>query len=411
MSINQQLRNATFRKVPFLVKDSRILFGQKTVIHRYPNSSRVEVEYLGADVEEFSLDMIIKGTGDQYFSDRNALKIALLEGANGVLLHPYEGEINCAVVGKPVLNEQDREQGIASFIVNFIKVNEKIYPIETSNNFGLIQNWRDQVTSSLATWIDDSFNISNSYAYQVAKESFTTVSGLYTDVTNSIAVATNKISDVKSTIANFNNNTLSYLSGGLSTSGGLLTLYNSILGIGATPNAQFQLYVQLLDSILPNPTYKTSTAQRAAALKNTDIVNTSAKVQTLANIYNYTPDLEFSSIKEINAYRLDIEKIYQSIVNVDTSIPITSLSITGLENTDVAYNLSQLRSENQKYIDTIENIVGEIITINNVQPTTLENFVFARYGNLNNYDAIKALNNIQDPTQIRGTIQILSEVS
>jgi prophage DNA circulation protein len=405
--ILDDLRNATFRGVSFLVKNSRITFGQKTVVHEYPNSNRVEVEYLGERAETFSLDIIIKGSGDEYFARRTALKNALLEGANGILKHPYEGEINCSVTGTPELLESDREHGVARFRVDFIKVNEKLFPTETSDNSGTIEKTRDSVEEAIRAWISDNFGVLYAYTYDKAKEALGTLGTLYTDLTDSASIADDKISTVKNTIRTYNNNILKYLSGEDDLSLGLVSLYNSITDAAQSSTDQLTLWYDLFDSIPANPVYSVSTAQRREELNNTDLIYTSAKAQTLANIYNYTPEISFASVDEIDEFRNEIETRYNSIADIDTSIPISYLFKTGLDDPDTAYNLSLLRSEVQKYLDNLENTVGEVITIENVQPTTLTQFVFSQYGTLDNYDQVKELNDILDPTDIKGDLQII----
>jgi prophage DNA circulation protein len=405
--IQDQLRNATFRGVNFLVKSSSISFAQKTVVHEYPNSDRVEVQFLGESPESFSLEMIIKGAGDQYFRDRNALKAALLNPSIGKLIHPYEGELNCAVIGRPLLREGDRESGVARFSAEFIRVDEKLFPTKTADNSDKVVTLRRAVEDAIGKYIGETFGISYSGTYELTKFNLFSLTSLYTDITNSLAIANDKITDVKKTINDFNNNILKYLSGEDDIAVGLLGLYNSLTDIGQTPTDQINLWLDTFDNIPDNPVYQISTAPRQEILSNSDVINTGAKAMTLANLYNFTPEITFVSVDEIDGYRVQLETRYKKLTEIDTAIPSDYLSITGLVDPDLAYNLSLLRAQVQKYLDGLENTVGEVVTVENAQPTNLTAFVYNYYGNLDNYNKVKELNNIKDPTQISGSLQII----
>jgi prophage DNA circulation protein len=406
-TIKDQLRNATFRGVPFLVKNSDIIFGQKTVIHEYPNSDRVEPQFLGLRAEQFSLEMIFTGSGDEYFTARNTLKTALEEDSEGVLVHPYQGEINCAVVGMPRLREGDFNSGVGRFIVDFIKVDKKIFPTETADNTGEIEVERDNVQTAIDNFIGNIFGITFSEAYKEAEKNLEAISKIYTTVTNSVSIAADQITNVKSIIANYDNNKLKFLSGEENIADGSIALYNSPTGTGQDTADQIRLWTEIFDDIPANPIFQITTAPRAEVLTNTDVINTSAKALTLANMYNFTPEIQFASIDEVDDYRAILETRYKELTEVDTSIPSSYLSITGLTDSDLAYRLSLLRAQTQKFLDGLEDTVGEVVTIENVQPTNLTGFVYSYFGNLDNYDQTKELNNIQDPTQISGTLQII----
>ena len=74
MALIDKLQKASFKGVDFLVENSSISFGQKTVVHEYPNSKRVEIEFLDNRPDIFDLDIYINSVGNDYLSKRNALK-------------------------------------------------------------------------------------------------------------------------------------------------------------------------------------------------------------------------------------------------------------------------------------------------------------------------------------------------
>lgn len=403
--IIENLREASFRGVPFLVRNSRITFSPGSIIHKYPNSKRVEVEYLGEMPQSFQLDMLIKGSGSDYFNRRNALKTALLDQSNGLLLHPYEGNIKCAVVGSPELSEEDRTLGVANFRVNFIRVNEKIYPTKASDNSGSIDRFRDLVERMNKKFIDAVFAVTQSESYTFANSLLNEMVTLYDGITDDITIIDSEITESKSKINAFSRNITKFINGSDSLSTGLTDLGNLLTDIGKTPSDQINLWHTAFDNVQENPVYEIMTQSRVENINSANTINNGIKILTLANIYNYTPKLTFSSTNEIDAYRDDLDERYESLAKIDDSTSISS--VQGITDPDVAENMQLLRNETEKYLDTIKETVGDVVTIEHVAPTTLTQFVFSHYGELSQYENIKNLNDIHDPTNISGDIQII----
>lgn len=406
-NIFDNLRNASYKGIPFLVTDSRITFSPRTIIHEYPNSDRIEAQFLSKGTKTFSLEMRFHGEGTEYFSKRKALETALLEPSIGKLIHPHEGEINCAVIGSPALLENNTELGVGKYSVDFIKIDQKIFPTEIANNSAQIQSVRDDVNTSMDAFFTSTFDIIYAEAYAESQSYLESIIDTYNNIVNNLNIANDKISNVKNVITDFSNKILKYLSGNADLSQALLNMVNTLIDVAETPNEQIILWLNAFDSIQDNPIYQIATAPRRQILKNIDAINTILKVGALSNLYNLTPEIDFISTEDVDIYRGKLETRYKLLTEKDTSIDTDYLSITELQDSDIIYNLTLLRSQVEIYLKNIESIVGEIVTIENVQYTNLTEFVHRYYGNLDKYDQILALNNIDDPTQIRGTLKII----
>jgi len=66
-------RNGSFKGVQFNYDNSVRNSGRKSVFHTFPNSDDVQFEDLGRAPRAFSLNMIISGIGQDYFSKKRRI--------------------------------------------------------------------------------------------------------------------------------------------------------------------------------------------------------------------------------------------------------------------------------------------------------------------------------------------------
>lgn len=154
MSWKDNLRNASFRGVPFHVLSADTEIGRRNVLHQYPFRDEPYVEDLGLDADVFRIEAYIVaslGNNRDYFADRDSLINVIKQAGSGKLVHPFLGEKTVAVLGKASFSESSLEGGIARFRVTFVLAGEVKYP--------------DQAVD-YETSIDNSCN----YAKDVSKE-------------------------------------------------------------------------------------------------------------------------------------------------------------------------------------------------------------------------------------------------
>lgn len=125
-SWKEQLRPASFRGVPFFVKDSDFSGGRRIVTHEYPLRDQPYIEDMGLKAREFSIEAYL--LGDTYFSARDALISALEQGGPGSLVHPYHGSKE-AIAGTFRVRESDDEGRVVRISINFAEANQQaLYP-------------------------------------------------------------------------------------------------------------------------------------------------------------------------------------------------------------------------------------------------------------------------------------------
>jgi hypothetical protein len=104
----QNLRSASFRKVPFYVTESETGSGRKFVQHTYPYIERIVTEDTGRKPRTFEIKAFV--IGDDYFTKRDNLITALDSGEpGGTLVHPFYGTLKVIVSSWKV--KETREKG------------------------------------------------------------------------------------------------------------------------------------------------------------------------------------------------------------------------------------------------------------------------------------------------------------
>jgi prophage DNA circulation protein len=127
MSIEKELQQASFRKVPFLVPRERVTKGKKTAIHEYLNSDERFIEEIGKTAPIFDLTCVIHG--DVSLKKRTSFEAALSADGIGELIHPIYGKLDVKVIGNYRITSSDRDIGEHIFDVSFGVTRDSLYPI------------------------------------------------------------------------------------------------------------------------------------------------------------------------------------------------------------------------------------------------------------------------------------------
>ena len=85
------VQGASFRGIPFVVRESRIRRGRRTALHEYPYSNVVWVEDLGLGTRTISFNGFL--VGDNVAQQRDALAAAAETAGGGMLVHPTLGSM------------------------------------------------------------------------------------------------------------------------------------------------------------------------------------------------------------------------------------------------------------------------------------------------------------------------------
>jgi prophage DNA circulation protein len=150
MSWKDNLLQASFRGIPFHVQSHEYSGGRRTSIFYLLYGDKdfePVVEDSGPEADEFSIEayVIQNDASDlDYFPRRDNLIAALKKLGPGLLIHPYLGEINVAVLGRFSMSETWEEGGIARFSITCART-VKATPKRTSESDSSIDDKVDDV--------------------------------------------------------------------------------------------------------------------------------------------------------------------------------------------------------------------------------------------------------------------------
>lgn len=136
MTWRDNLRESTFRGVPYLYQESERAGGRRLSLNEYPRQDTPYVEDLGRKAREWTLTAYVFGL--DYMDRRDALIDALEKQGTGEWLHPREGSV-WVQVDSYSLSESTKDGNLATFNVRFIESGKQGLP-------GAIDNTVHQVT-------------------------------------------------------------------------------------------------------------------------------------------------------------------------------------------------------------------------------------------------------------------------
>jgi len=393
MLLLDRLRTATFKGVEFLVENSSISFGQKTVVHQYPNSDRTEVEFLGQSEDIFTLDIYINSIEEDYIGKRNLLKDILNSSGAGLLVHPYEGEVRCSVVDKITLVENDRSFGLARFSVTFQKTSLYLYPTNALDNITKIRNLYVQLQNAYKNKVIDEYYFDNFLPENFIKTK-QTLSALYHEfeIVKSI-VPLNKDQEVEynKSINTFNNNINSSVSDPNVMAESLDNVITNIDGLATNEIDNIEIYKKLYEFggyYLISPEL---TAQAKIVNGNYRLISNYINIIMLGLSYNSIALIKFETDEQLNSFEALLESQYNYIfLNLDS---------------DIAFLINSLRNEITKFFNSQD--VRRVIT-KEVTGNPLVKLCYLLYENTNDYEKIYNLNNKISPIWYEGNIRVLT---
>jgi prophage DNA circulation protein len=155
----KQLRQASWRDVPFQVDTVDITAGENTVLREYPFQDLPTVFSMGPAAEEIKFSAYV--IGDDYLDKLEALR-AVLKG-DGILVHPTQASIRCYQHGKYTIKEAPtKEGGIARLDLTFIRGEERRYPVGKVNSAEQLAANSAATKQSVTEKFVTSFNTSGS---------------------------------------------------------------------------------------------------------------------------------------------------------------------------------------------------------------------------------------------------------
>lgn len=130
MAWRDDLRPASFRGVPFFVREAEGEHGRRTARHEYPSRDLPYHEDMGRKAREVTIEGYVVEPG--HIAAANALIDACEQGGPATLVHPWLGEMLAVVTQCRVRFSHDHG-GSATFSLIFVESGEQKYPAEAEN--------------------------------------------------------------------------------------------------------------------------------------------------------------------------------------------------------------------------------------------------------------------------------------
>jgi len=393
MALLDRLRPATYKGAEFLVETSSITFGQKTVTHQYPNSNRTEVEFLGAAEDIFSLNIYIHSTENDYISKRNLLKRILESEGPGLLVHPYEGEIRCSVVGQVTLDEDDRNFGIARFSVTWQKTSLYLFPNEALNNIAKIRTLFLQLKNAYKNKVIDEYFFEDILPEDFGRtKNFLTVIGQEFEMIKTIVpLDSEKESSYNSSVETFNDNIVTNVTDNESLATDLDNIVTNLDGLASEQVDNVSIYQALYEIGTQALISPALTVQSQELNDNIALITNYINIMALGLSYNAFALVTFETDQDINFHEDLLEDQYDYIfLRLDS---------------EIGFITNSLRNEITKFFEAQD--VRRVIDMN-VPGNPLTKLVYLLYDNLDDYEKIYELNNKLNPVWYEGDIKVLT---
>ncbi len=163
MSWQQQLKQASFRGVPFFVDTSGMPFGRRNIGHEYPYRDVPYSEDLGKKARSFSIQAYL--LGDDYLDQMDRL-VEAIEGSDqpGTLIHPTKGTM-LVVPGECSRQFSKDAGGIEYLELNFKQAGQNQYPEKSLTSASKVKETATTAREALTNVFSSVFDASSKPQY------------------------------------------------------------------------------------------------------------------------------------------------------------------------------------------------------------------------------------------------------
>ena len=386
------LQTGSWRGINFLLESSSVVFGQKTSTHNFPNSDRTEVDQFGKVRDGLNLTFVLYAQGDAYYRKRNAMKSALNLETEGELVHPFEGTKVCKVVGQVRMDETMQELGVVRFTATFQEINKKIYPKVTEDRSNEIAYNLDEINTSLRTMFIDNYNVdgSSNAVLQSALDSIDKVNEVSRNISAGFNLVASKANTLATNISNLDRYKPTLVQDAENLVNSIESVYTSLIFLTSDTKDNINMYNSMIGEYKEYKALDELSKDRQEQNKNTQAFIGLFCGTLFGYLCLASESSEYSTESELNTTKniiFDNYNFIKDFIDFDTS----SLIETLINNT----------------YDILDNKqVNKIKTID-IVPQPLDVLCYSIYGNLDYFDTIISLNQLEKPYLVSGEVQII----
>ena len=400
MSLLERYRKGSFRGVEFDTFSIGKKKEKKYTVHNFSNSSRRFIEERGVTEADFNVTMSVFGNED-FIEKRDALRKALEEEGEGLLVLPLEGEFNVKCVSyndsQNIIDNFGRCDFTATFMV--CSANESNgNPVQVKNAKISLARTAKSLRQTVANMVNNNMIISNATSYSKTLGKLNSFVGNMTVIAN--RVGNSSFSDL---LKNFSSSIPSFLGGNISILGsGISQLFYTFESAYDTAELLLSSSESLFAYGDTDISVSPNTPQRYEQVKNQQCLNTQIKTSALCTASNAFASNEFANEEELNEAK---EKIENQIASILSSDAFNNPDIEGLE--EIKYYLKTLQVDFADVVEEKELTTPKIKTIS-VRNESVSMLAYKYYNSLDAVDGLIELNNIQDPKSITGDMRIFT---
>jgi len=412
MSLLEQVRQGSFRGIPFdTVSISRERI-KKNTEHKFANSIRRYIEERGVQDADFSLTFSVFGgyggiggentNAKGYIQRRDELRTALEKEGAGLLVIPLEGEFNVKCTKVSDSQNITESFGRCDFTADFKVVSKKDAggnPVKIKNNTISMADKVKQSKMKMMDIVANNFAITKALSMTQSVNKFSSLASTLSGYANMADG-----SDLASiALTMFNSNLLTnYLGDPKALASGVSGLFTS-LEMAYSNSSELLSCCQAMFSFGDNDAIiLPTTVDKIEQSINQQVINAQVQTEAVATASNAVGQIDFANSDDLNNVSVSINNQYDKLIanSINTSI---------LGSGDMVYLLKKMKTDFNDIIDEKLATTPKVQVIN-VNSSSLKLIAYQYYGNLNNYDNLISLNKISNPREVSGEIRIFTNV-
>lgn len=401
------LQEASFKGAKFLYSSQTEQGGRKNVVFELPNQDTRYIQDLGRMPRTFNIVGIINSVSFDYYTQRTALLNKLNDQGSGLLVHPYEGQIQVFCTSYS-MDEKLSALNTITFTMTFMETGDAVFPLSATSFASTIEGKFDNLISALSQEINKAWKFSSGFLnnFNQSKDLLSGLLDNFENIPNLLSSLGESYFDFVKSTTDFSTNINKNVFDATALSTGVNDLFDKAGALSTDPEQQYIISQTFFSFVGADPITQTTVGLEEREL-NRVIFQQYINAQALLYAYGFTTQTTFATEADIKQRGDELNDQFAVIVlnNIYTDISGTK---TKLLDADTASQLEDVRSEAHAYLRdqdaTTQTIVEVFIPRNSLLPLT-----YQYYGSLDLQETLYDLNNLNSPTNIKGEFKIIEQ--
>jgi prophage DNA circulation protein len=426
----EKLQSASFKGISFLVESETKTGGKKTVTNEYVNSDKRFTEELGKLPPKFTINAIIHG--DDSIQRRKIFEDKLDESGLGELVHPVYGSVQVKSTSYTVSSNQ-RSIGEFKFSINFETSEATITATPIIGSEASVTSGADAARDALDDGLEDRYIAPSlpstldaiaAKADEVYDKTFEALSGVTNTIQDKVSTFTKTVNGIRARIRTI-------VQQPVLMKAALKDLYATGLAIVDDPADLMDTWKDLTDFGFVKGTVSVSNTDTTTIGTNSANVDTNARIEEdidrnlidehtrltdFVNLIEGAAFRNFLTNQQIRGIRTTIDDNYRRLIeNVEFGADGQTLTDDQLSKYNPLANdptirnkIQSLRNSVNRVLDQKSQIAFRIDTVDTPR-TSIALTAYQYYGNLDNLDTLRDLNDDLNSSNIIGEMEVLSK--